>query len=108
MKPDGRGGWGDAVNQANINTAAEEFHFTQDVNGQVYFTSNRPGGFGSMDIYGAASAGTNDWEPAYNLGPKINTAGADMCPALPPGGETMAWFSSRQDRFRRRGHFLDQ
>jgi hypothetical protein len=20
-----------------------------------------------------------------------------MCPALPPGGETIAWFSSRQD-----------
>ena len=98
VKPDGRGGWGDVVNQGpNINTAAEEFHFTQDVDGQVYFTSNRPGGFGSMDIYGAASAGANDWEPAFNLGPKINTAGADMCPALPPGGETMAWFSSRQD-----------
>jgi len=98
VNPDSRGGWGDAVNQGpNINTAAEEFHFTQDVDGQVYFTSNRPGGFGSMDIYGAASAGPNVWKPAFNLGPKINTAGADMCPALPPGAETMAWFSSRQD-----------
>ncbi|MCG8414322.1 MAG: hypothetical protein MI746_08900, partial [Pseudomonadales bacterium] len=34
VKPDGSGGWGDAVNQGpNINTAAEEFHFTQDTDG---------------------------------------------------------------------------
>lgn len=98
VKPDGNGGWGDLVNQGpNINTPAEEFHFTQDVNGTVYFTSNRPGGYGGMDIYGAQSLGPNDWAPAQNLGPQVNTAGADMCPALPPGGETIAWFSSRQD-----------
>ena len=81
----------------NINTAAEEFHFTQDVDGQVYFTSNRPGGFGSMDIYGAASAGPNNWGPLLISDPRSTLAGADMRPALPPGGETMAWFSSRQD-----------
>ncbi len=98
VKPDGNGSWGDAVNQGpNINTAAEEFHFTQDSNGKVYFTSNRPGGFGGMDIYSAAPIAVDDWAPAQNLGPQVNTASADMCPALPPGGDTIAWFSSRQD-----------
>ncbi len=98
VRPDGNGGWGDLMNQGpNINTAGEEFHFTQDVDGMVYFTSNRPGGYGGMDIYAAQSLGRNEWGPAYNLGPQVNTPGADMCPALPPGGETIAWFSSRQD-----------
>lgn len=97
-KPDGMDGWTDPVNQGpNINTAAEEFHFSQDANGTVYFTSNRPGGQGAMDLWGSAQQGENSWGPAYNLGPQVNTAANDMCPALPPGGETFSWFSSRDD-----------
>ncbi len=96
--PDGNGGWTEPVNQGpNINTAAEEFHFTQDTDGMVYFTSAREGGYGGMDIWGAMQQGPNSWGPARNLGPQINTASADMCPALPPGGDSITWFSSRQD-----------
>ena len=96
--PDGRGGWQEPVNQGpNINTAGEEFHFTQDDSGMVYFTSNRPGGLGGNDIWGAMQQGPNTWGPAVNLGPMVNTPGADMCPALPPGGDGFSWFSSRQD-----------
>ncbi|PCH62785.1 MAG: hypothetical protein COC19_02360 [SAR86 cluster bacterium] len=95
---DNAGNWMEPVNQgANINTAAEEFHFSQDDNGMVYFTSNRPGGFGGMDIWSAMQKGENQWGAATNLGPQVNTAGADMCPALPPGTDTIAWFSSRSD-----------
>lgn len=97
-KPDGNGGWTEPVNQGpNINTASEEFHFTQDAEGMVYFTSNRPGGLGGMDLWGAMQRGENDWGPAHNLGPTVNTASADMCPALPPGEDSFTWFSSRQD-----------
>lgn len=96
--PDGAGGWQDPVNQGpNINTAAEEFHFSQDESGMVYFTSARPGGYGGMDIYSAMQLGDNEWSEASNLGPQVNTAAADMCPALPPGGKTITWFSTRQD-----------
>lgn len=97
-KPDGDGGWLSPINQGpNINTAAEEFHFTQDRRGMVYFTSSRPGGFGGMDIWESMSLGPNSWGPARNLGPQVNTAAADMCPALPPGGKTFTWFSTRTD-----------
>jgi hypothetical protein len=97
-QPDGNGNWTEPVNQGpNINTASQEFHFTQDENGMVYFTSNRPGGFGGMDLWGSMQLGPNSWGPATNLGPQVNTAGADMCPALPPGEETFSWFSSRSD-----------
>jgi hypothetical protein len=97
-KPDGEGNWLAPVNQGpTINTAAEEFHFTQDSDGTVFFTSNRPGGFGGMDIWGAEQLGENSWSEAFNLGPQVNTASADMCPALPPGEASFSWFSSRQD-----------
>jgi len=96
------GSWQDPVNQGpNINTAAQEFHFMQSEDGSVYFTSDRPGGLGGMDIWTSAllsaAAGPDAWGPARNLGPSINTASADMCPAFSPGDETMAWFSSRTD-----------
>ncbi|HAK54626.1 MAG TPA: hypothetical protein DCP38_03945 [Acidobacteria bacterium] len=95
---DADGTWQDPVNQGpNINTAAEEFHFSQDAAGTVYFTSGRPGGLGGMDIWAASNRGENEWGPAVNLGPQVNTSSADMCPALPPGAETITWFSSRSD-----------
>lgn len=95
---DAAGNWMDPVNQGpNINTAGEEFHFSQDKSGKVYFTSNRPGGFGGMDIWSAEYLGPNSWGPAVNLGPRVNTAAADMCPALPPEGDTITWFSGRSD-----------
>ena len=97
-RQDEDGQWQEPVNQGpNINTAAEEFHFSQDEDGTVYFTSSRPGGFGGMDIWGATPTGENSWGPAVNLGPRVNTAEADMCPALPPGGSTFSWFSNRSD-----------
>ena len=95
---DESGNWTNPINQGpNINTSAEEFHFTQDKDGMVYFTSSRPGGYGGTDIYGAMQLGPNSWGAARNLGPQVNTAAADMCPALPPGDDTFSWFSTRQD-----------
>jgi WD40-like Beta Propeller Repeat len=94
---DGR--WQTPVNQGpNINTAASEFHFMEDRAGRwVYFTSSRPGGQGGNDIWAARSQGPNTWGPAVNLGPLVNTSGADMCPALGPDGKTFCWFGSRAD-----------
>ena len=95
---DASGTWEDPVNQGpNINTAGNEFHFTQDTDGVVYFTSNRPGGFGGTDLYSSKQLGQNSWTPAINLGPQVNTESADMCPALPPGGGTLTWFSNQSD-----------
>jgi hypothetical protein len=99
---DADGGWQDPVNQGpNINTAAQEFHFMEDKDGWAYFTSGRPGGFGGMDLWAskhvAGETGPDAWDPAVNLGSSINTASADMCPALLPDDQTMAWFSGRTD-----------
>jgi hypothetical protein len=96
---DANGTWQAAVNQGpNINTPAAEFHFMEDRNARwVYFTSSRPGGQGGNDIWAARSMGPNTWSEAINLGPLVNTSGADMCPALGPDGKTFCWFGSRPD-----------
>jgi hypothetical protein len=96
------GSWQDPVNQGpNINTEGQEFHFMEGQHGRVYFTSDRPGGFGGMDIWTSqhvpGATGPDAWSLAENLGPLVNTTSADMCPAFSGDGETMAWFSSRTD-----------
>jgi len=91
---DTAGKWQQPVNQGpNINTAAPEFHFMQDKDGWVYFTSGRPGGFGGTDIWTAKQLAPNRWDTALNLGSIVNNAGTDMCPALGPDGGTIYWFS---------------
>ena len=39
----------------------------------LYFSSNRPGGFGGLDIYKATKDSKGEWTNVKNLGPKINT-----------------------------------
>jgi len=93
------GTWQDAVNQGpNINTTGSEFHFMESKDATwVYFTSTRPGGQGGADLYAARSLGPNQWGPAVNLGPQVNTAGMDMCPALTGDGGTFCWFTSARE-----------
>ncbi len=38
-----------------------------------YFTSNRAGGYGGLDIYKSERTRSGDWGPAMNLGPVINS-----------------------------------
>ena len=42
----------------------------------MYIASNRPGGYGSLDLYVATRESTDDdWGPPVNLGPTVNTPG---------------------------------
>jgi len=91
---DANGKWQQPINQGpNINTAATEFHFMQDKQGVVYFTSSRPGGHGALDIWASKQLGPNRWGPAVNVGPLVNGPGKNQCPALSPNDETFCWFS---------------
>jgi hypothetical protein len=58
----------------NINTKFYESHAAISADGKkLYFTSNRDGGQGNLDIYISEKDGTGDWGPALNLGAAINT-----------------------------------
>ncbi len=58
----------------NINTKFYESHASISADGKkLYFTSNREGGFGNLDIYVSEKESSGDWGPAVNLGRDINT-----------------------------------
>ncbi len=60
----------------------------------IYFASNRPGGFGGMDIYVSKRLPNGKWAPAVNLGMEINTLYDEDFPSLSPDGKVL-YFSSK-------------
>ena len=80
----------------NINTKYWESHASVSKDGKMlYFTSNRKGGYGGLDIYSATRNNTelDDWENVKNLGPEINTAYNEETPFISEDGKTL-FFSS--------------
>lgn len=60
----------------------------------LYFSSNRPGGFGGLDIYRATKDSKGEWTSVKNLGPNINTDLDDDGPYIDSDGVTL-YFSSK-------------
>ena len=78
----------------NINTSYWESHASISKDGNtLYFTSNRPGGFGGLDIYYSKRDSKGDWGPAVNMGPVINTPYNEETPFITEDGRTI-YFSS--------------
>jgi outer membrane protein OmpA-like peptidoglycan-associated protein len=59
----------------------------------MYFSSNRPGGLGGLDIYMVKLLPNGEWAIPLNLGPNINTEHDDESPFIHPDGRTL-YFSS--------------
>ncbi|RYE39320.1 MAG: hypothetical protein EOP48_25930, partial [Sphingobacteriales bacterium] len=59
----------------------------------LYFVSNRPGGYGSYDIWKSTLQSDGYWSAALNLGPEINTPYDEHTPFMHPDGRTL-YFSS--------------
>jgi len=61
-----------------------------------FFDSNRSGGFGGRDIWGARRETIgDDWGESVNLGPKINGAYNDDCPRISSDGLSLYFNSDR-------------
>ncbi|WP_194777324.1 OmpA family protein [Pararhodonellum marinum] len=58
----------------------------------LYFASNRPGGYGGIDLYKASKMANGDFGNVQNLGPKINTPGNELFPRPVANGNL--YFSS--------------
>lgn len=79
----------------NINTKYWESHaIISHDNKKLYFTSNRKGSIGGLDIYVSTRDNTGNWGPAENLGPVINTPYNEDTPFLSEDDRTL-FFSSR-------------
>jgi len=80
--------------KGQVNTISQEGHCTISPDGRVlYFTSDRPGGFGGRDIYRAKLLSDSTWGNITNLGDSINTKYDEDSPFLHPDGSSL-FFSS--------------
>lgn len=77
-----------------INSSSKESHISISAdNRTIFFSSNRPGGFGGMDVYTVTKLPNGKWGRAKNLGPAINTEYDEDSPFIHPDGKTL-YFSS--------------
>lgn len=60
----------------------------------LYFTSDRPDGYGGRDLYTSKRTPKGDWAKAQNMGPKINTAFDEDAPFIHPDGVTLTFSSN--------------
>jgi hypothetical protein len=60
----------------------------------LYFYSDRRGGFGGFDLW-IAHRINNEWQPALNLGPGVNSPYNDYGPAITPDGLSIYFASNR-------------
>ena len=78
----------------NINTKYWESHACVSNDGKkLYFTSNRKGGYGGLDIYVSEKDAEGNWGPASNLGAVINTPYNEETPFITENGQRL-YFSS--------------
>lgn len=60
----------------------------------IYFSSERPGGYGGKDLYTAEISKKGTWDNIKNMGPTINTSFDEDAPFIHPDG-TILHFSSK-------------
>jgi len=92
------GSWTKATKlNKNINTKYWESHgFISEDGNQLVFGSDRPGGFGGLDIYVSHKI-NGDWGPAVNIGPEINTEFNEDRPFLINNAKTLFFSSQGHD-----------
>ncbi|MEJ2705336.1 MAG: LamG domain-containing protein [Sedimentisphaerales bacterium] len=84
--------WSEPVNLGStINSSFRDFGPSISSDGlQLYFSSNRPGGHGSYDIWVSTRTTTNDpWTEPTNLGPVVNSSAGETYPCLSDDGRLL-------------------
>jgi outer membrane protein OmpA-like peptidoglycan-associated protein len=72
LKSDGTWSEPEAITGINSSYIENSATITSDGN-TIYFTSNRPGGFGGTDIYMSTKDSKGKWTKPQNLGDQVNT-----------------------------------
>ncbi|MAT40511.1 MAG: hypothetical protein CL946_13020 [Ectothiorhodospiraceae bacterium] len=77
-----------------INTTYWESQPAISPDGQtLYFSSDRPGGYGGTDIWMAKKNDNGTWGRPINLGPDVNTKGHERTPSIAFDGKTLYYAS---------------
>lgn len=84
--------WSQPMNLGStVNSPAMDDLPSISSNGRMlFFTSDRSGGLGDMDIWVARRASPDDdWGTPVNLGPEVNTSGYEIGPSISADGRTL-------------------
>jgi len=79
---------------------AEAYQNSASISGDeqtLYFTSDRPGGYGGIDIYRSSRLPNGEWGEAKNLGPIVNTKEDDDAPFIAADNKTLNFSSKGHD-----------
>ena len=88
--------WGDATDLPFNGNDFETCHPSLSADGdRLYFSSDRPGGLGGLDIYYVDKMG-DDWGDPVNLGPEVNTEGDEVFPFIHADGHLFFSTESRE------------
>ncbi|HEX2920601.1 MAG TPA: OmpA family protein [Bacteroidales bacterium] len=89
------GKWSEPVNlKSPVNSRGWESQPSISADGRtLFFSSNRPGGFGGKDIWMSKKNDNNEWSNPVNPGDLINSEGDEMSPFIHFDGQTL-YFSS--------------
>lgn len=89
-------GWSDAINLGPaINTEFWESSPSLSPDKEaLYFSSNRPGGYGGKDLYVSYRGKDGQWGKPENMGPEINTKGDDLAPFIHADNRTLYYTSN--------------
>lgn len=90
------GGWTKVANMGKeINSRARETQPSLSADGKaIYFSSDRGGGQGEMDIWVSKRDENGQWGIPENIGQTINTKGIDRAPFIHPDGQTLYFMSN--------------
>jgi len=90
------GGWGaPELLPEPVNSEHEEFYPSLTTDGDLYFTSDRPGSLGGEDIWWAEWTG-DGWAEPENLGPSVNSPGPEFNSLIAPDGSWLIFGSVRE------------
>jgi outer membrane protein OmpA-like peptidoglycan-associated protein/tetratricopeptide (TPR) repeat protein len=90
------GKWSDMMKlEEPVNSVFNESHATLSPDGKsLYFTSDRKGGYGGLDLYRSSFLPDGRWSSPENLGPLINTPFNEESPFVSSDARTL-FFSSQ-------------
>jgi Tol biopolymer transport system component len=93
---DDAGGWSRATNLSAVNSDSSEYYISFSGNGNLYFGSSRPGGYGHEDIYVSRLVNGAYTQPK-NLGATINSRESEHDPCISDDERFIIFKSENRD-----------
>lgn len=90
---DFKGDWSAPERLSVVNTEQQDIDPYVYLDRLLFFSSNRPGGFGGYDLY-LSIYQDGSWQRPFNLGANVNSAGDEYAPFMDWDGKTLFYSSN--------------